>query len=56
MNTLFTIFALESAADGYTTFQIIRFGGHELDPILARAIKSLGLYWALMLEERGCQV
>lgn len=49
MNILLILFGLENACDGWTTWQLYRFVGHELDPILARAIKSLGLYWALLL-------
>ena len=53
MNALLVLFGIENACDGYLTWNIHRFGGHELDPILAFAIKSLGLYWALLLFKVG---
>ena len=49
MNILLAIFALESALDGWTTFQIIRFGGKELIPYLAWLIKKIGKYPALII-------
>ena len=48
MNILLAIFSAESAADGWTTFQIIHFGGKEAwIPKFLFAIT--GVYWGLLL-------
>ena len=52
MNILLIIFALESAADGYTTFQIIRFGGKEAW-IPKYLFDIVGVYWGLLLMKVG---
>ena len=53
---LLILFAVLNAMDAWTTWAIFKGGGHELDPILSRAIKSLGLYWALLLFKVGVVV
>lgn len=52
MNALLTLFALESAADGWTTFQIIRFGGREAW-IPKFLFSIMGVYWGLLLMKVG---
>lgn len=53
MTCLLIIFALLNACDGWTTWQLYRFGGYEIMPVMSSAIKSLGLYWALLLFKVG---
>ena len=52
MNIILSIFALESAADGYLTFQLYRFGGHEawIPKVL---FDITGVYWGLMILKIG---
>jgi len=52
MNLLLAIFAFESVADGYTTFQIIRFGGKEIG-FPKFLFKWFGVYWGLMIFKIG---
>lgn len=49
MSLLIAWFALCMAADGWTTWQVLRFGGVELWPSTKWLIKQLGLYWALVV-------
>ena len=53
MNALLAIFALESACDGYTAFNVIRFKGREVWWPMKWAMKYLGVYWALMVAKVG---
>ena len=49
MNVLLLLFAAEMAADGWTTWQVIRFGGREVIPWLQWLMARLGTYRALLL-------
>ncbi len=49
MGVMLAIFALENALDGWTTYQIFRFGGIEENPAIAWLMKHLGVYWALVV-------
>ena len=52
MNLLLAIFSLESAADGYTTYNILRFGGKEAW-IPKFLFDITGVYWGLLLMKVG---
>lgn len=52
MNGLLLLFAALSAADAWTTWQVIRFGGHEA--WLPKYLMDLiGTYWALVILKVG---
>lgn len=53
MNKLLIFFAILNAFDAWTTWQVFRFGGRELNPILAQVINRLGLFWTLTLVKLG---
>lgn len=50
------VFALLNAADGWTTWQVFRFGGIERNDWIAWCIKNIGLYWALLIAKVSCVV
>lgn len=47
------LLTLLQAFDGWTTYKIIRRGGSEANPLVAKAISILGLYPALVLLKAG---
>ena len=53
MNALLAYFALLNIADGWTTYQVLRFGGRELNPVLAKLMSKLGVYWTLVAVKVG---
>lgn len=53
MTGLLIIFAILNAFDAWTSWQVARFGGRELNPVLARVINKLGLFWTLTLFKTG---
>ena len=52
MNVLLILFGLENAADGWTTYQIIRFGGKEAW-VPKFLFDIVGVYWGLLLMKIG---
>ncbi len=49
MNPLLAIFGLEMCADGWTTSQVLRFGGYEQSKIVAWIMLKIGKVPALVL-------
>lgn len=49
MTFLLILFAFVNAADGWTTWQVYRFGGYERNPIIKWFIARVGLYATLLL-------
>lgn len=49
MISLLTLFAVLMAADGWTTWQVLRFGGYEAIPWMTWLMTKLGTYPALLL-------
>ena len=49
MNYLVTLFLLELALDGWSTFHVLKAGGREVIPYLAWLIARIGKYPALLI-------
>lgn len=56
MTGLWIFLSVLQALDGWTTTQILRFGGHELDPIMRAFMRVLGTRWALVVTKVGLVV
>lgn len=52
MNGLMILFAFLNAADGWTTWQVIRFGGNEIG-VPKYPMEILGTYWTLVILKVG---
>lgn len=46
---LWLLLAFLQLADGWTTWQVIRFGGHEADKLMLWFMSIFGTYWALVV-------